>query len=68
MSVGAIMFGVCRGKIAEGIDFSDELCRAVFVVGIPYPPYKEMKVELKRGHIDRIFRDTSITGFEKIQS
>ena len=32
------MFAVHRGKVAEGIDFSDELCRAIFLVGVPYPP------------------------------
>lgn len=31
------MFCVCRGKITEGIDFSDNLCRAVCLVGVPYP-------------------------------
>ncbi|XP_046682687.1 Fanconi anemia group J protein homolog isoform X2 [Homalodisca vitripennis] len=34
--VGAIMFGVFRGKIAEGIDFSDDSARIVIAVGIPY--------------------------------
>lgn len=31
-SIGAIMFGVYRGKIAEGIDFSDENARVVLAV------------------------------------
>jgi regulator of telomere elongation helicase 1 len=44
---GAIMFAVCRGKVAEGIDFSDELCRAVFMVGVPYPPIQDKRIELK---------------------
>ena len=41
---GAIMFAVCRSRISEGIDLSDELCRAVVFVGVPYPPIKDMKI------------------------
>lgn len=41
---GAFLFGVFRGKVAEGIDLSDNLCRAVIVVGVPYPPVKDLKV------------------------
>jgi len=33
---GAILFGVFRGKVAEGIDFSDNEARCVLAVGIPY--------------------------------
>lgn len=34
---GAILMGVCRGRISEGLDFSDNAARMVIVVGIPYP-------------------------------
>ena len=36
-SKGAILMGVCRGRISEGLDFSDKAARCVIVVGIPYP-------------------------------
>lgn len=32
------MFCVCRGKISEGIDFTDKLARSVVLVGVPFPP------------------------------
>eukprot|EP01132_Coremiostelium_polycephalum_P003125 gene3125-3907_t len=44
---GAIMFAVCRGKVSEGIDFSDEYARGVIIIGIPYPNKKDLKVSLK---------------------
>ena len=34
---GAIFFAVCRGKVAEGIDFADGNGRAVVITGIPFP-------------------------------
>lgn len=49
---GAILLAVCRGKIAEGIDFSDELARAVLMVGIPFPPIYDRRVELKQRYLD----------------
>ena len=36
-STGAILMGVCRGRISEGLDFSDNAARCVMVIGIPYP-------------------------------
>ena len=34
---GGLLFAVFRGKMSEGIDFSDRSARAVIAVGIPYP-------------------------------
>lgn len=34
---GGVLLGVCRGKLSEGIDFSDDAARCVVIVGIPYP-------------------------------
>lgn len=51
-SSGAILMGVCRGKISEGIDFSDDMARAVVVTGLPFAPYLDPKVKLKREFLD----------------
>jgi regulator of telomere elongation helicase 1 len=32
-STGCFLFGVCRGKISEGIDFAHDMCRAVVITG-----------------------------------
>lgn len=49
---GAIFMGVCRGKVAEGLDFADVNGRAVIITGLPYPPLKDPKVILKRRYLD----------------
>lgn len=49
---GALLLAVCRGKISEGIDFSDDNARAVITVGIPFPNFKDQQVELKRKYND----------------
>ena len=49
---GAILMAVCRGKASEGIDFSDAMCRAVIIIGIPFAPYTDLKVKLRRDYLD----------------
>ena len=36
-TTGAILMGVCRGRLSEGLDFKDRKARLVIVIGIPYP-------------------------------
>jgi Rad3-related DNA helicase len=36
-STGAVLYGVQKGRIFEGLDFKDDLARGVLVVGIPLP-------------------------------
>ena len=56
---GALLLSVFRGKVSEGIDFSDHYARAVIIVGIPYPSYKDVKVKLKKDHLDAISSDSN---------
>lgn len=49
---GAILMGVCRGRLSEGLDFKDRRARAVIIVGIPYPSYVDPQIILKRYYLD----------------
>jgi len=48
------LMGVYRGKISEGIDFSDDMARCVIAVGIPLPSLKDQLVSQKRIFNDRM--------------
>ena len=49
---GAVLMGVCRGRISEGLDFSDDAARCVIIVGIPFPQMTDPKVILKKEYLD----------------
>ncbi|ETB59453.1 hypothetical protein YYC_02935 [Plasmodium yoelii 17X] len=49
---GAILMGVCRGKISEGIDFKDDCCRGVIICGLPYGNVYDSKIIFKREFLD----------------
>lgn len=49
---GAIYMGVSRGKLSEGIDLGDDFCRAVVIIGLPYPARYDPKVVLKQKYLD----------------
>lgn len=46
--------------MSEGIDFVDELARAVFLIGIPYPPLYDRRVDIKKNYMDKVCNDTNV--------
>ena len=49
---GAILFAVCRGRMSEGLNFSDNRARAVVITGLPFPPIKDPQIRLKMAFLD----------------
>ncbi|KAL4462399.1 hypothetical protein ABPG72_010047 [Tetrahymena utriculariae] len=45
-----IFLAVNRGKLSEGIDLKDDLCRVVILFGVPYPCLTDPYVVCKRAH------------------
>ncbi|XP_050544968.1 regulator of telomere elongation helicase 1 homolog isoform X2 [Daktulosphaira vitifoliae] len=54
---GAIFLAVYRGKVSEGLDFSDWKARAVIILGLPYPPYQDPRVVMKREYLDEMRKE-----------
>lgn len=49
---GSILFSVVGGKMSEGINFADELARAVIIVGLPYPNAYSGEIIAKQRYIE----------------
>lgn len=45
---GAILMAVCRGRVSEGLDFKDELCRCVMIIAPPLASFVDPKVLIKQ--------------------
>lgn len=51
---GALLCSLIRGRVSEGLDFSHKKCRAVVLVGVPYPCSKDVKIVAKMNYLDII--------------
>lgn len=51
---GAFMLSVVGGKLSEGLNFSDYLCRCVCIIGLPFPNKTNPELAEKLSHLDRI--------------
>ncbi|KAG5511921.1 hypothetical protein JKF63_07746 [Porcisia hertigi] len=48
---GAFLFAVMGGRLSEGINFSDDLGRAVVVLGMPYANPTDVELQMNLQHI-----------------
>lgn len=44
-----------KGKFSEGINFNDELCRCLILVGIPFLPPNDYKIIRKKSYLQSKF-------------
>ncbi|XP_043286504.1 Fanconi anemia group J protein homolog [Venturia canescens] len=61
---GALLLAVFRGKVAEGIDFSDNEARCVLTVGIPYSVRNDPATDMKFQYNDQNRQKGLLSGNE----
>lgn len=61
---GAILLCVINGKMSEGINFADDICRGVLLCGLPFPDITDSILQEKMQLLDKEFKKNkmSITG------
>ena len=54
---GAILFAVINGKLSEGINFANDYCRCVMVVGMPYPDSNDIVLKQRMEFFNQKFNE-----------
>lgn len=49
---GAVFMAVLRGKVSEGVDFTDMYGRATIIIGVPFAPFRDIKITSKMTYMD----------------
>ena len=62
----SLLFGVIGGKLSEGINFKDNLCRLLIIVGMPFSNIKSIEIKEKMKYYDKLYikKKSSINGNE----
>lgn len=61
---GAFLVSVVGGKMSEGINFSDEMARAVVMVGMPYPNAFSGELIAKQSFIEKSYKANGFSDAE----
>ena len=65
LSHGAILCAVINGRVSEGINFEDDYCRMVILIGLPYPNSKNKEVIARLNYHHRSLKNkTSLNYLE----
>ena len=61
-----VLLGVMGGKLSEGINFKDDLCRLLIIVGMPFSNIKALEIQEKMKYYDKLYnlKKSSINGNE----
>ncbi|WAQ92847.1 hypothetical protein PtA15_17A329 [Puccinia triticina] len=54
LSCGGLLLAVVGGKLSEGINFANNLCRAVIVIGIPYPNSQSLELKERVKYVENL--------------
>lgn len=57
---GALLFAVIGAKLSEGLNFSDDLARAVIIVGLPFANLGSPELRERMKYINRLEEQSSI--------
>jgi Rad3-related DNA helicase len=62
---GALLMGVCRGRILERLNFSDNTARQSIVDTNPYPQIRDDRVGFKKDYLDHKMKNLNLPTTKK---
>lgn len=60
-SKGAVLFAVINAKLSEGINFANQYCRCVMVVGMPFADANDIVLKQRMAFFDQLAKDGKST-------
>lgn len=51
---GALLFAVIGAKLSEGLNFSDDLARAVIIIGLPFANIRSPELQERMKYVSRL--------------